>query len=72
MACQNQYNTAAIQLSLMVSVMYTLIGLFRLGWVTKFLSHAVIGGFISGASIIISLTQVHRVWGFQVLKVHRV
>ena len=56
--CQNQYNTAAIQLSLMVSIMYTLIGLFRLGWVTKFLSHAAIGGFISGASIIISLTQV--------------
>ena len=39
--------------------MYTFVGLFRLGWLTNFLSHSVIAGFMSGASVIIALSQVH-------------
>lgn len=57
MECQEQYNKAAVQLAFVVACMYTGIGILRLGWVTKFLSHAVIGGFTSGASIIIGLGQ---------------
>ena len=38
--------------------MYTLVGVFKLGWVTNFISHSVIAGFMSGASVIIGLSQV--------------
>ena len=34
------------------------IGLLRLGFITQFLSHAIIGGFISGNAIVIGLGQV--------------
>jgi MFS superfamily sulfate permease-like transporter len=38
--------------------LYTLVGFLRLGWVTNFLSHSVIAGFMTGASVIIGLSQV--------------
>lgn len=38
--------------------MYTAVGLLRLGWITNFLSSAVISGFMTGASVIIALSQV--------------
>lgn len=41
-------------------------GALRLGWVTKFLSHAVIGGFTSGASIIIALSQFKYIVGYSI------
>jgi MFS superfamily sulfate permease-like transporter len=37
--------------------LYTLVGFLRLGWVTNFLSHSVIAGFMTGASVIIGLSQ---------------
>jgi hypothetical protein len=52
------YNEHAIQLALLVAVTYTLIALLRLSFVTNFLSHTVIGGFTSGAAIIIGASQV--------------
>lgn len=55
---QDDYNHKAIQLALLVSIMYTIIGVLRLGFLTNFLSHSVIGGFTSGAAIIIGLSQV--------------
>ena len=47
---------------------YTGVGILRLGWVTKFLSHAVIGGFTTGAAITIAMGQVgvelsEHIWG---------
>ncbi len=38
--------------------MYTCVGLLRLGWLANFLSHSVVSGFMSGASIIIAMSQV--------------
>lgn len=38
--------------------MYTAVGVLQLGWVTNFLSHSVIAGFMTGASVIIGLSQV--------------
>ena len=38
--------------------MYTLVGIFNLGWITNFISHSVISGFMSGAAVIIGLSQV--------------
>jgi sulfate transporter 4 len=57
-ACQDQYNTAAIQLAFLVACLYTGVGVLRMGWITKFLSHAVIGGFTTGAAITIGMGQV--------------
>jgi hypothetical protein len=48
---QAVYNHRAIQLSLLVACMYTAVGVLRLGFLTNFLSHSVIGGFTSGAAI---------------------
>jgi hypothetical protein len=57
---QEQYNHLAIQLSFLVACMYTAVGALRLGFLTNFLSHAVVSGFTSGATIIIGLSQVSR------------
>ncbi|PNH07849.1 Proton/sulfate cotransporter 2 [Tetrabaena socialis] len=63
---QQQYNHLAIQLSLLVAVLYTSVGVFRLGFVTNFLSHSVIGGFTSGAAITIGLSQVKYILGISI------
>ncbi len=55
---QLQYEQVVIQLSVVVAVMYTLIGLLRLGFITNILSHAVTSGFTSGAAVVIGLSQV--------------
>ena len=49
---------AAVQVAFIAGIMYTLVGLFNLGWITNFISHTVISGFMSGAAIIIGLSQV--------------
>lgn len=46
------YATLAIQTSFLVGVTYILMGLVRLGFVTIFLSHAVISGFTTGAAVV--------------------
>lgn len=55
---QERYNHLCIQLSFLVACLYTSVGVFRLGFVTNFLSHSVIGGFTSGAAITIGMSQV--------------
>jgi MFS superfamily sulfate permease-like transporter len=40
--------------------MYTGVGLLRLGFMVRFLSHSVITGFTSGAAIIIGMSQVRE------------
>jgi sulfate transporter 4 len=63
---QDIYNALAIQTSLFVGITYIGMGLLRLGFVTVFLSHAVISGFTTGASIIIGLSQVKYIVGYNV------
>ena len=46
--------------------MYTGIGALRMGWLMKFLSHSVIGGFMSGAAITIGLGQAKYIFGFKI------
>jgi sulfate transporter 4 len=65
-ACQAQYNQAAIQVAFIVSILYTGMGVLQMGWVTKFLSHAVIGGFTTGAAITIAMGQVKYILGFKI------
>ena len=47
-----------LQVAFLAGCLYTLVGILRLGWVTNFLSHSVIAGFMTGASVIIGLSQV--------------
>lgn len=60
------YTYAAIQVAFLAGTMYTLIGLLRLGWITYFLSHATVSGFMSGASVIIALSQVKYIFGLTI------
>lgn len=61
---QAEYNEAAIQVAFLVGILYTSIGLLNLGWITNFLSHAVISGFMTGASLIIGLSQMKYIFGY--------
>jgi hypothetical protein len=45
------------QVAFIAGLMYTAVGLLRLGWITNFLSHTTISGFMSGACIVIALSQ---------------
>ena len=46
------------QVAFIVGIMYTMVGMLKLGWLTNFISHSVIAGFMSGAAITIGLSQV--------------
>jgi sulfate transporter 4 len=60
---QDRFNRGAIQISFLAGLMYTAIGLFRLGWIVNFLSQAVISGFMTGAASIIVCTQLKYITG---------
>lgn len=61
-----RYAQLAIQLSFLVGVTNILMGMMQMGFVTNFLSHAVISGFTSGASVIIGMSQVKYIFGYDV------
>ena len=63
---QQQYNILAVQAAMLVGVTYIAMGLLRLGFVTIFLSHAVISGFTTGASVIIGMSQVKYILGITI------
>ncbi|KAI7843852.1 hypothetical protein COHA_002403 [Chlorella ohadii] len=62
---QENYNHAAVQIAFVAGCFYTAIGVLRLGWITNFLSAAVISGFMTGASVIIALSQVKYILGLK-------
>ena len=66
MPIQEAYNTKVIQLAFLVACLYTGVGVLRFGWLIQFLSHSVITGFTSGAAIIIALSQVKYILGYNV------
>ena len=45
------------QVAILAGLMYTVIGLLRLGWITQYLSQPVISGFMTGASVTIAMSQ---------------
>lgn len=55
-----------IILTFMVGIITTLLGIFRLGIVSNFLSHSVLSGFTSAAAIIIALSQLKHLLGFDI------
>lgn len=60
------YAQLALQTSVLVGIVYILMGLLRLGFVTIFLSHAVVSGFTSAAAIIIGLSQLKYFFGYTI------
>ena len=60
------YTTLAMQASVLVGFVYIAMGILRLGFVTIFLSHAVVSGFTSGAAIIIGLSQLKYFFGYPI------
>jgi sulfate transporter 4 len=61
-----RYQQLAIQTSLLVGLTYIVMGLCRLGFVTIFLSHPVISGFTTGAAVIIGMSQVKYLFGYNI------
>jgi sulfate transporter 4 len=61
-----QYQILAIQVSFLTGVLYIGMGLLRLGFVTIFLSHAVVSGFTTGAAVIIGTSQLKYIFGYKV------
>jgi Sulfate permease family len=62
----NAYTQLAIQCSLLVGIVNLAMGLLRCGFVTQFLSRALISGFTSGASIIIAVSQIKYLFGYAI------
>ncbi|WP_130806203.1 SulP family inorganic anion transporter [Senegalia massiliensis] len=59
----SEYIKYALILALMVGVIQFLLGIFKLGFIVNFLSHAVISGFTSAAALIIGLSQLKHLLG---------
>ena len=57
------YATAAIMLALLSGLMLIALGVLRFGFVTNFLSHPVVSGFITASGIIIALSQLRHILG---------
>ena len=57
------YLTAATTLALLSGILLLLMGYFKLGMITNFLSHSVISGFITASGIIIALSQLKHIFG---------
>lgn len=60
-----RYIELTILLSLLVGLVFLTMGLFRLGFLTNFLSHPVISGFTSAAALIIAVSQLANLLGLK-------
>ncbi|XP_020421396.1 sulfate transporter 2.1-like [Prunus persica] len=59
------YKKIVFTTTLFAGVFQTACGVFRLGFLVDFLSHAAIIGFMAGAAIIIGLQQLKRLFGIK-------
>ncbi|MEC7119651.1 MAG: sulfate permease [Pseudomonadota bacterium] len=57
------YASFAALLGLMTGLILVLAGWLRLGWLTQFMSRGVVSGFISGAALLIILSQLKHLFG---------
>lgn len=58
------YIEGAIILSILSGIILFLMGVFRLGFIANFLSHSVVTGFITAASLLIALSQFKYILGY--------
>ncbi|NNC94909.1 MAG: solute carrier family 26 protein [Chitinophagales bacterium] len=66
------YIQLAILLALFVGLIQFALGVFRLGFLVNFLSHPVISGFTSAASLIIGLSQLKHLLGVDLDRSHHI
>jgi SulP family sulfate permease len=66
-ADSSQYVQAAILLALMVGVLRLMLGVLRLGVLVNLLSNPVVMGFTNGTAIIIATSQLHKLFGVDVI-----
>ena len=66
----SEYATLAVLLALMVGLIQSSLGFLRAGFITNFLSHAVISGFTSAAAIVIALSQLKHILGVKLEHTH--
>ena len=59
------YLAAAIMLALLSGGILLLMGLFRLGFLSDFLSHPVVSGFITASGILIAFSQMRHILGVE-------
>lgn len=62
------YTELAILLALMVGVLEGIMGLLRLGWLIRFISHSVISGFTTASAIVIALSQAKYFLGYDIVR----
>ncbi|KAK1271178.1 hypothetical protein QJS04_geneDACA019985 [Acorus gramineus] len=62
------YTELAILLALMVGILECIMGLLRLGWLIRFISHSVISGFTTSSAIVIALSQAKYFLGYSVVR----
>jgi len=67
-----QLITALVTLTVMVGLFQLILGLLKLGWITRYVSNAVLVGFMSGIAILIILSQVPNLTGFDSLYSNKV
>ncbi|KAL8218203.1 hypothetical protein R6Q57_021576, partial [Mikania cordata] len=62
------YTELTILLSLMVGILECTMGLLRLGWLIRFISHSVISGFTTASAIVIALSQAKYYLGYDIVR----
>ncbi|KAI4351112.1 hypothetical protein L6164_005497 [Bauhinia variegata] len=62
------YTQLAILLALMVGILECIMGLLRLGWLIRFISHSVISGFTTASAVVIGLSQAKYFLGYDISK----
>jgi len=60
-----QLITALVTLTVMVGLFQLVLGLLKLGWITRYVSNAVLVGFMTGIAMLIILGQVPNLTGFE-------
>lgn len=60
----DQLVKAIVTLALIVSVFMLVLGLLKLGWLTRFISNSVIRGFLTGIAIVIFIGQLSDFTGY--------
>jgi len=61
----SQLITALVTLTVMVGVFQLALGFLKLGWITNYVSNAVLVGFMTGIAVLIILGQVPYLTGFE-------
>ncbi len=68
----DSYIAMAVFLALFMGAIQLLLGVIRMGFLVRFLSKPVISGFTSGAAIIIGLSQLKHLLGFEITRSNQV